>query len=64
MRMKAPWSSHRAAAGRLVLACACERGYICEYGGEYEAMYICSRSLRSNPSLRVRERGKSEGERK
>lgn len=66
MRMKAPWSSRRAAADRSVSACICECGYFCEYGGEYEAMYISSLLLRSSPSISVgegeRERGKSEGE--
>lgn len=66
MRMKAPWSSRRAAADRSVSACVCECGYFCEYGGEYEAMYISSLLLRSSPSISVgegeRERGKSEGE--
>ena len=61
MRMKAPWSSRRAAADRSVSACACEHGYFCEYDGEYEAMYISSLSLRSSPSISVGGR-ESEGE--
>lgn len=63
MRMKAPWSSRRAAADRSVSACVCECGYFCEYGGEYGAMYISSLLLRSSPSISVGERERAREER-